>query len=166
MLFFVDTEILKEILSTVKDIHQLLKRAFPEPDTVRETLNKLPEESQTIENEETEDKGTEENHELKSDDNTEIVVYENVDENTVESPMEYSNVEYIDPEQEYQMIEEIQFPIKTLSDLEWLNKEMSKSSSPYRHKIVSSFKIFQKKSEKSVKKSFFLGGINESKGHP
>lgn len=116
---------MREILSTLKDIKELLKEGISQKNFRNDTKEHedLNEESQF----EYYDEPAE----------VEIAINEDADNSMECSNIDLGSIEYEETNDQEGNLK--QFPLKTVADVVWLEKEIAKAHSPYRNKIVSFF---------------------------
>lgn len=126
---------MREILSTLKDIKELLKEGISQknfPNYLEHSFN------DTKQHESLNEESQFENHDETAE--VEIAIYEG-EENSMEcSNIDLGSIEYEERNDHQGKMQ--QFPLKTVADVVWLEKEIAMVHSPYRNKIVSFFVIF------------------------
>lgn len=116
-----DNELLKEILSTLKEIKHLLKE-----DSSQNSSCHLVKKSET-------NNASNEQIQYGYDDETS----DDVDVSVIDCPkIEMGTIEFIETDDLDDMENLKQLPLKTVAEVEWLDKEIAKIHSPYRNQIV------------------------------
>uniref|UniRef100_A0A336LXB6 CSON003164 protein n=1 Tax=Culicoides sonorensis TaxID=179676 RepID=A0A336LXB6_CULSO len=155
-----NTEILQDILSTVKDIHKLLKDGLPSKTTKTveyasstPVIVKKPKMAQVKFVQQPVTEVVDHTYET-NDANEYVTVYEETeDKETYEEDEEepsvelgtssLSNIEYKVEEVQNDDLKE--FPMQTIADINWLEKEIGKIGSLYRNKIIYLVRLQQTK---------------------